>query len=158
MVTLEQFKENAKQHGICEMLNDWNSARSKKALMDVGLSIRGIEYLSRAIAEGWGISPSIIEEEFKPFLNGRYKRRMEGYTSSLYCGEQGDIVVDTTAILVINYTGVIVVPSNIVCEIYLCNSDIEIVGQGKAKIYTYKSFVVSDISDNENFYEETVIC
>ena len=157
MVTLEQFKENAKQHGICEMLDDWNNARSKKALMDVALSIRGIEYLARAISEGWGISPSVINDEFKPFLNGRYKRQMDGYSSSIYCRERGDIVIDTTATLIIDFTGVIVVPSNMVCEIYLCNSGVEIVGEGKAKIYTYKSFVVTDISENKNFYEETVI-
>lgn len=158
MVTLEQFKENAKSHGICDMLDDWNSARSKKALMDVALSIRGIEYLARAISEGWGISPNVIKEEFKPFLNGRYKRQKDGYSSSIYCGEQGDIVIDTTATLVIDFTGVIVVPSNVVCEIYLAKSDIEISGQGTAKIYTYKSSVVTYISENKNFYEEAVIC
>lgn len=143
MVTLEQFKDNAKQHGICEMLNDWDNARSKKALMDVALSIRGIEYITRAIAEGWGISPIVIEEEFKPFLNGRYKRSADGYTSSLYCGFKGDTIkIDTTVTLVIGFNGTIVPP--VIGELYLCNcKDIRLQGDGAVLAYLYNSNIVS---------------
>lgn len=143
MITLEQFKENAKQHGICGMLDEWNNARSKKALMDVALSICGVQYISRAIAEGWGISPNVIEEEFKPFLNGCYKRRANGYSSCVYCGYKGDTIqLDTTVTLVIGYSGTIIPP--VIGELYLCNcKDIRLSGDGAVVAYLYNSNIVS---------------
>lgn len=142
MVTLEQFKENAKRQGICEMLNDWDSAKSKKQLMDIALSIRGIEYLTRSIAEGWGISPSVIEEEFAPFLNGGYKRYANGYSSSVYCGYRGDTIkIDTTVTLVIGYNGIIIPP--VIGELHLCNSNVRLQGDGAVVAYLYNSNIVS---------------
>lgn len=144
MVTLEQFKENAKQHGICEMLNDWDNARSKKALMDVALSIRGIEYLSRAIAEGWGISKDVIQSEFAPFLNGKYVRSKDGYTSSIYCGnthQKDSINISTTVALIIGFNGVITPPP--ICEIYLVDSSVRLRGDGGALVYLYNSNIIS---------------
>lgn len=142
MVTLEQFKSYAKANGICSMLNDWENAKSKKQLMDIALSINGIAYLSMAIAEGWGISPSVIEEEFAPFLNGRYKRYADGYSSSVYCGYKGDTIqLDTTVTLVIGFNGTIIPP--IIGELYLCDSNVRLQGDGAVVAYLYNSSIVS---------------
>lgn len=143
MISLEQFKDNAKKHGICDMLKDWENARSKKQLMDVALSIRGIEYLCNAIAQGWGISPEVIAEEFAPFNNGRYVRDKDGYTSCMYCRPEEDIHVTTTAALIIDCKKEIIIDKP-VCEIYLVDSKVKITGEGRAKVYLYNSEITNN--------------
>lgn len=139
-VSLEQFKMNAIEHGICEMLQDWDSAKSKKQLMDVGLSVRGIEYVSRAIAEGWGVSPNVIANSFAPFLNGNYIRNANGYSSSMYCRPGFDkITISTTITQIIDFRGVVFIPKNRPCEIHIVNSEVEIFGDSQAVVYLYNS-------------------
>ena len=80
--------------------------------MDLALSARGIYFVAKAIAEGWGISASEICREFKPFLNGKYVRDKDGYTSAVYCsdGKENCVVkidATTTALLVIDFIGTI---------------------------------------------------
>lgn len=141
MVDLEQFKANAQSHGICEMLEDWNNAKSKKQLMDVALSIRGIEYLAIAIAQGWGISPEVIVRDFPMFINGKYIRN-DKYTSAIYCRPPEDkIEITTTAALIIGYDGIVTIPKNHICELYLCQSKVQIQGEGKGVAYKYDSVI-----------------
>ena len=138
MIGLEQFKENAQKHGICEMLDDWNRAKSKKQLMDIALNVRGIEYLSESIAQGWGISPDVIAKDFQMFNNGKYTYN-KGYTSQMYClPPEDEIHISTTVALVIGFNGVIVVDSPI-CEIYIVNSNCSFAGDGLPYIYAYNS-------------------
>lgn len=141
MVDLLEFKKNAVEHGICELLEDWNKAQSKKQLIDLALSIKGIQYLAPAIASGWGISPEVIAEEFEPFNNGRYARCQDGYTSSLYCMPKDDVCVSTTAALIINHNGDIYVDTPI-CELYLVNSNVTIRSDvGKAIVSAFNSTI-----------------
>lgn len=137
MIDLDQFKANAQSHGICEMLDDWNNAKSKKQLIDVALSIRGIEYIATAIAQGWGISPDVIERDFPMFINGRYTRDKDGYTSQMYCRYEGKIDITTTAALIIGFDGVI--KADRPCELYIVNSTAMITGNGIPKVYAYNS-------------------
>lgn len=137
---LEKFKEQAKKHGICDMLQDWDNARSKKQLIDIALSIRGIEYIAHSIAEGWGLDPLYISKEFAPFNDAKYIREADGYTSALYClPEDIDVTIKTTTALIIAHDGVITIPKNHICELYICKSDVIIQGEGKGVVHLYDS-------------------
>lgn len=110
--------------------------------MDLALSARGISFVAKAIAEGWGITPDQICAEFKPFLNGKYVRDKDGYTSAVYCSDGKEncvteINATTTAILVIGFIGTIFIPQNRICEIHLVNSKCYIKGEGRGNVYTY---------------------
>lgn len=140
MIDLEQFKENSIKHGICEMLKDWNNAKSKKQLMDVALSIRGIEYIATAISQGWGISPEVIVRDFPMFINGKYIREADGYSSAMYCNFDGEIDITTTCALIIAHKGVIRVDRPL-CELYIVNSDVTFEGDGIARLYLYNTSV-----------------
>lgn len=142
MITLEQFKSNAKEHGICEMIADWDNAKSKKQLMDLALNIRAIEYIAMSTASGWGLSPDYIAKEFISFNNGKYVRDKDGYTSSLYCLPlDNEITITTTATLIIGYKGDIFIPKNRICELYICQADVVIHGEGRCVAYLYNSTI-----------------
>ena len=141
-ITLSEFRRQADKHGICEMSKDWDNCKSNKQRMDLALSARGISFVAKAIAEGWGISASEICKEFKPFLNGKYVRDKDGYTSAVYCSDGkencvAEINATTTAILVIGFIGTIFIPQNRICEIHLVNSKCYIKGEGKGNVYVY---------------------
>lgn len=140
-VTLEQFRKNATEHGICEMSADWDKCKSKKQLIDLALSIRGIEYIAKAISEKWGIDADTICREFAPFINGKYVRNKDGYTSALWCSFKEDspaeIYAEQTALLVIGFIGKIYIPKNRICEIHAVNSKIKFEGKGKCNVFMY---------------------
>lgn len=141
-VTLEQFRKNATDYGICEMSEEWDNCKSKKQLIDLALSIRGIEYIAKAISEGWGIDADTICREFAPFNCGKYVRDKDGYTSAIYCSDGkedciAEINATTTAILVIDFIGTINIPINRICEIHLVNSKCYIKGDGRGNVYLY---------------------
>ena len=143
MITLEQFKSNAIERGICKMVDDWNNANSKKQLMDVCLSAKGMPYVADAIAAGWGVSPEIIVKDFHRFNDGRYVRDMDGYTSAMWCWPTDSIIhVDTTCALIINHKGTVVVDRPIT-ELHIVNSDVIVKGQGVAKVHLYNSTVIN---------------
>lgn len=150
-VTLEQFRKNAAEHGICEMSADWDKCKSKKQLIDLALSIRGIEYIAKAVSEGWGIDAETICREFAPFINGKYVRDKDGYTSALYCSfkeeSPAEIYAEQTALLVIGFIGNIYIPKNRICEIHLVDSKCYVVSKGKANIYVYGDTKV--LNENE---------
>lgn len=147
---LKEFRQQAIKHGICEMLHDWDNAKSKKQIMDVALHIRGIEFIAKSYVDGFGILPSFIEDYFKPFKNGKYISQQKGYTSSFYCSYDKDININTTATLIISHHGNIIIPKPY-CEIYLVNSKVNILGEGKGKINLYDSEII-------NNYTSSVIC
>lgn len=138
-VTLSEFRKQADAHGICEMSKDWDRCLSNKQRIDLALSARGLGYVAKAVAEGWGISPDEICSTFAPFNNGKYVRDLgDGYTSALYCGEDtNEIFATETALLVIDFVGDIYIPENRICEIHLVNSKCYIVSKGKANVYVY---------------------
>lgn len=141
-ITLSEFRRQADKHGICEMSADWDKCKSKKQLIDLALSIRGIEYIAKAISEGWGIDADTICREFASFNYGKYVRDKDGYTSAIYCSDGkencvAEINATTTAILVIDFIGRIIIPENRICEIHLVNSKCYIRGEGRGYVYAY---------------------
>lgn len=142
-MNLDEFKKEAINRGICSMLDDWNNAKSKKQLIDLALSARGLGYVARATAQGWGLDPNYIAEEFAPFNNGAYVRTLDGFTSALFClPPEESIRITTTATLIIGFRGKVFVPRP--CELYLVNSDVAVVGTYTTKVHLFKSSVVND--------------
>lgn len=151
-VTLEQFRKNAAEHGICEMSADWDKCKSKKQLIDLALSIRGIEYLAKAISEGWGIDADTICREFAPFINGKYVRDKDGYTSALWCSfkeeSPAEIYAEQTALLVIGFIGNIYIPKNRICEIHTVNSKFNAYGDGVLRLKSYGEVEIYNEEDS----------
>lgn len=151
-VTLEDFRENATKHGICEMSADWDKCKSKKQLIDLALSIRGIEYIAKAISEGWGIDADTICREFAPFINGKYVRNKDGYTSALWCSfkeeSPAEIYAEQTALLVIGFIGNIYIPKNRICEIHAVNSKFNAYGDGVLRLKSYGEVEIYNEEDS----------
>lgn len=141
MNNIEDFFRNALNRGLCERgARIWEHCNSKKALIDFALGSWGAEYLCKAIVEGWGISPTSIEEDFAPFINGRYTRNKDGYSSQIYCLPDADIIyISATLTIIIGYKGEIFVPANCICEVYLCNSDVLFNGDGEVIVNLFNS-------------------
>ena len=151
-VTLEDFRKNATEHGICEMSAEWDKCKSKKQLIDLALSIRGIEYIAKAVSEGWGIDADTICREFAPFNYGKYVREKDGYTSALYCTSKeespAEIYAEQTALLVINFIGNIYIPKNRICEIHAVNSKFNVYGDGVLRLKPYGEVEVYNEEDS----------
>ena len=151
-VTLEDFRKNAAEHGICEMSAEWDKCKSKKQLIDLALSIRGIEYIAKAISEGWGIDADTICREFATFINGKYVRDKDGYTSALYCSSKeespAEIYAEQTALLVINFIGNIYIPKNRICEIHAVNSKFNAYGDGVLRLKSYGEVEIYNEEDS----------
>lgn len=144
MNDIHDFFRNAKDRKLCERgARIWEHCKSNKQLIDYALSAWGCDYVCEAVCEGWGISPEKIAEDFAPFNNGRYIRNKDGYTSVMYClPDIQTISISTTLTLIIGLRdGHIVVPKNMVGEIYLCDSEVTVGGEGKSVINVYKSIV-----------------
>lgn len=151
-VALEQFRKNATEHGICEMSADWDKCKSKKQLIDLALSIRGIEYIAKAISEGWGIDADTICREFATFINGKYVRDKDGYTSALWCSfkeeSPAEIYAEQTALLVIGFIGNIYIPKNRICEIHAVNSKFNAYGDGVLRLKSYGEVEIYNEEDS----------
>lgn len=139
MTTLEQYRKNAGEHNLCsEYVNIWDSCKSKKEVVDMGLGAKGIDYLCDTIAKGWGISSDVISERFKSFINGKYVSQQDGYTSKLYCNYNGNIFADTTIVGVIDSDVEIEVKDFNICEIYVTGKcHIIAKGNGRAVFICY---------------------
>lgn len=146
MVDLQGFLNNAKDHNLCERgAKLWGRSKNKKSLIDIALSSWGCDYVAKAIHEGWGMSPEVISEEFAPFNNGRYTRDKDGYTSRLFCrSDLETIIVETTLTLIIEYNGIILIPEDRPCELYIVDSSPTIIGASRAVIHSYGSRVRTD--------------
>lgn len=141
MTEMETFRRNASMLGLCDTYaQKWDSCNSKKQLFSLATDVNSLAYLGETIAKGIGLTPKFISEEFHQFINGRFINSADGYTSALYCQYKGDeITVNTTVMLIIDYKGVINIPKNRPCELYLCNCEVEIIGEGNGIVYLFNS-------------------
>ena len=151
MKMLREFREAAKSRNLCEKYSEmWDNCKSKKQLIDLATDSNGIPYVCESIVEGWGVTPEFISENFKTFINGRYVSQHNGYTSAMYVERffVEPVVVKTTNLVVIACEGVIEVPENTVCNIFIVESDVVIRGTGVCYVKTY--------GDNTIKYDETL--
>lgn len=140
MVSLEQFRENARSEGICDRYAVlWDSCGSKKGLMDLALSAQGADFVCDGLVKGWGISSDEIKRRFGKYINGRYVYDDEsGYSSVMYCGYEGSIDIESTLVVLIDSDVVMSVPDWHVCDIYASGKvSVSIVGGGRVRLIAY---------------------
>lgn len=158
MIDINEFRQNATKDGLCaEYTILWDNCKSKKQLMDLVLSVKGIDYLCDAIAKGWGVSPDYIEYKFGAYINGRY-RYEDKYSSTIYCKFNGEIECNTTALTLICCNVNVVVPKNHICEIYATgNTNITLSGEGRCVVIAYGNAeeVIVNV-DSENIHYKRI--
>lgn len=144
----KDFITKAKRIGVCkEYADKVDNAGSKKAFMEIALSAGALPWVSEMIARGELLADT-ISKEFKPFNNGAYTRDKDGYTSQMYClPECVEIAIGSTTTLIIDFKGVIKIDRPI-CELYICNSDVTIVGCGRGVAYLYNSTITNPDTAN----------
>lgn len=139
MNDLLSFKRNAVLLGICgEYKEKWDSAAGKEELMDMALDSNGVEMLSDACAFGWGMDIQYMERTFSDYINGRWRRGKDGYTSCLYVGFDGVIEQDCTLTTVLDSRVEFHVPKGSVCKLYVGGgTEANITGEGFCYVYSY---------------------
>ena len=154
MVGLNEFRENARAHGVCEEYGGrWSGCVTKKELFDLACEVQGTQYLVKAVSEGWGISPKVIADEFPRMINGGYVARIETgegkyYDSQIVCGYDGPTYVcDTTVCAVIDSHTKIEIAANSVCMLFVDKAsaiDIICPNSGRVKVETYSDKVTTN--------------
>ena len=151
MKMLREFREAANSRNLCDKYSElWDNCKSKKQLFDLATDSNGIPYICEAMVEGWGVTPDFISEKFKTFINGRYISQHNGYTSAMYVEKFfiEPLVANTTNLIVMACEGVIEIPENVVCNLFIVNSDVVVYGSGVCYVKEYGS--------NEIKYNDTV--
>ena len=140
MKMLQAFREAAKSRNLCEKYSEmWDNCKSKKQLFDLATDSNGIPYICEAMVDGWGVTPEFISENFKTFINGRYTSQHHGYTSAMYVERFfiEPIVASTTNLIVMACEGVVNIPEDVVCNLFIVNSDVVLSGSGVCYVKTY---------------------
>lgn len=136
---MQQFYKASLEGGLCDRYSQlWQSAHSKRQLMDIALDANGVSFVAEAVADGSFLTEEYIAKEFEHFLNGQYVRKNgQGYTSALYLGKN-DITIQYALNLIIGCKGTLFITRP--CEIHLVNSNVQIYGLSfPSKVYLYKS-------------------
>ena len=151
MKMLQAFREAAKSRNLCDKYSElWDGCKSKKQLFDLATDSNGIPYICKSMVEGWGVTPEFISEKFKTFVNGRYISQHNGYTSAMYVEKFfiEPLLVSTTNVIVIACEGVIEVPENTICNIFIVDSDVVVSGTGVCYVKAY--------GENTLKYDDTI--
>lgn len=118
---LLNMKRKALMLGLCgEYKKKWDSCASKKELIDLVLDSNGVEFLADAITFGWGCSQEFLLNEFADFINGKYQRKKDGYTSELYVEPHGKIELRSTLTVIAGGRASVIVPPNFFGRVYVC--------------------------------------
>ena len=151
MNMLQAFREAANSRNLCDKYSElWDNCKSKKQLFDLATDSNGIPYICESMVEGWGVTPDFISEKFKTFINGRYISQHNGYTSAMYVEKFfiEPLVVSTTNVIVMACEGVIEIPENVICNLFIVNSDVVLSSSGVCYVKEYGS--------NEIKYNDTL--
>ena len=120
MNDLLAFKRNAIMLGLCGAYKTkWDSATSKEELMEIATDAKGMDMIADSISNEWGLSPLYIIKNFSDYINGKWQRNKDGYTSEMYVSHKSDVDIRSTLTLFVDCECDIVVSKGIVCEIYL---------------------------------------
>lgn len=150
MNTFDDFIHKVKRLGICdEYAEKVAKAGSKKSFMDIALSSGATPGVCEMIRRG-ELTQETIAKEFESF-NGKYVRSKDGYTSKMHClPDTDEIIIDTTLTLIIGFNGVIHVPANRVCELYIVKSDARIEAECTAIVHSYDGKIAIAGNGNVN--------
>lgn len=95
-------------------------AMNKTQLFDLILDANGISYIPEMAAKGHPVPYETITREFGSYINGRYVRDKDGYTSSLYCQYGRNVTLSETLTCFLGCKGIgIRVADYDICEIFL---------------------------------------
>lgn len=110
-------------------------AKSKIEIFKAALEVQSVEFLCKAIDEGWGITSDEICADFAPYINGKCVYDEE-YTSELYCRFNGEIKAKSTVYCLIDSDCVLNLEEEWrLCKLYVVgDSHIKIEGKGSAFI------------------------
>ena len=118
---LLNLKRNALMLGLCGEYKDrWDKCSNKKELIDLALDSNGVEFLADAMTFGWGCSQEFLLNEFADFINGKYQRKKDGYTSELYVEPHGEIELRSTLTVIAGGCANVIVPPNFFGRVYVC--------------------------------------
>lgn len=135
---LLNMKRNALMLGLCgEYKMEWDACTSKKELIDLVLDSNGVEFLADAITFGWGCSQEFLLKEFSGFINGKYQRKKDGYTSELYVHHNDMVVLRSTITLVVGGETDIIIPDDFIGNLYICGGSHTIFGSERSEINLY---------------------
>lgn len=139
MNDLLTFKRNAMMLGLCGPYKDkWDEATSKESLMDIAFDSNGIEMLADAASFGWGMDIQYMKRTFSDYINGKWKRCKDGYSSCLYVDYDGKIEQECTITTVLSSKVTFNVPKGHVCKLYVGGeSVVNITGGGICYVYSY---------------------
>lgn len=147
MNDLLTFKRNAKLLGLCGAYKDkWDSADCKYALMDIALDSNGCEMLADACAFGWGMDMLYMKRTFADYINGKWKRDKDGYSSCLYVDYNGQIEQSCTITTVLSSKVTFNVPKGRVCKLFVSGgTEVNITGEGVCYVYSYGENKISGV-------------
>ena len=146
--TLNELKRRSIALGLCGRYKGaWDECSSPQDLCDLATDINGLAFLCDACSFGWGgtFNADYIADRFADFINGRYTRNKDGYTTALYCKDEGVVYARTTALCLIDCTSTVIVPHDSMVEILVGgNSDITVMNLGKiTKLAIYGNATVN---------------
>ena len=146
MNDLLTFKRNAMMLGLCTAYKDkWDKANDKEALMDMATDAKGMDMIADSCSNGWGLSSEYIAKSFSDYINGKWQRRNDGYTSEMYVMHKEDVAIRSTLTLFIDCECDVIVPKGIIAEIYLSgNSNVHIKCDGHCYVIKYGNACVYD--------------
>ncbi len=137
---LREFREAAKSRNLCEKYSELlDGCNTKKQLFDLATDSNGIPFICESMVDGWCVTPESISENFKTFINGRYISQHKGYTSAMYVERFfiEPLVAKTTNLVIIACEGVVDIPENVVCNIFIVNSNVVVSGSGVCYVKHY---------------------
>lgn len=136
---LLMFKRRALRLGLCEEYRrKWDSCNNHRALINLALDANGVEFLSDALSFGWGLSDEELLSEFGEYINGRYVRYGDGYTSELYVRAVKDIKLRSTLTVLAGSCCDVMSPDFFFGRIYVCSgSKVRLHGGGKLEVCVY---------------------
>lgn len=109
--------------------------KSVKELFDTALDIQSVEFVSKAIDDGWCIDSADIQRIFNAYVNGKYVREKDGYKSVMYCNYCGEAVVEQTVVFVIDSEITLFLPDYAICKVFIAGcSNVHFKGGGTAFI------------------------
>lgn len=106
-----RLKNDSLRLGLCEKYKElWDKSENKDDLIEIATDVNGAEFLAMSHADGWGLTPEYIQREFGDYINGKWRREKDGYTSELYVRYDGDIEQKSTLITLLDCTSTVYVP------------------------------------------------
>ena len=118
-----------------------DGAISRAQMMDIVLDANGISFIPEMESKGYELPYESIISEYGGFVNGRYKRSKDGYTSSMYVLCEDDVDVDTTITCFLGCKCWVILPEFSFREIYLdknCDVKLSVPSSSRVSIHTWE--------------------